>query len=263
VSKTSTVTLTVAQATPTITWATPAPVTPGTVLGTAQLNAVATSGGREIAGTYTYLPAAGTVLEAGDYTLTVFFYPSDAVDYAIVSSTVVLNVSGTDFKMTPSAGSTTQITRPGGVATYSFNFAPTDATSVFANDVTFDVIGLPPAWPTPTFKPAKIPAGTVGSQTVTMLVQTGASMGQKSGSQSVAFAGGGLVGVLLIPCLRFKADRRKKTKTLQLILLASGGVSLFLGLTGCGSPSPQIYNLVMTATSGGVTTSASVTLTVQ
>ena len=48
------------QATPTITWASPAGITYGTALSAAQLDATAS-----VPGTFTYSPAAGTVLKAG------------------------------------------------------------------------------------------------------------------------------------------------------------------------------------------------------
>ena len=52
------------MATPTITWATPAAITSGTALSATQLDATAS-----VPGTFTYTPAAGTVLGAGTQTL--------------------------------------------------------------------------------------------------------------------------------------------------------------------------------------------------
>ena len=57
---TASVLLSVTQATPAITWATPAPITAGTALTTAQLDATA-----NVPGSFKYSPAAGTVLPAG------------------------------------------------------------------------------------------------------------------------------------------------------------------------------------------------------
>ena len=53
----ATTTISVSQATPTITWTGPASITYGTALGSAQLDASAS-----VAGTFAYTPAAGTVL---------------------------------------------------------------------------------------------------------------------------------------------------------------------------------------------------------
>ena len=63
---TKTVTLVVNLATPTITWAPPAPITYGTPLSATQLDAAATgAGGAALPGSFVYTPAAGTVVAAG------------------------------------------------------------------------------------------------------------------------------------------------------------------------------------------------------
>ena len=85
---TASVTLTVNQATPAITWAIPAAITYGTALGSAQLNASST-----VAGTFSYTPAAGTVLTAGTQTLTATFTPTDSTDFTSATATVTLAVN--------------------------------------------------------------------------------------------------------------------------------------------------------------------------
>ena len=80
--------LTVNKAVPAITWATPAPITYGTPLSAAQLNATAS-----VPGTFVYSPAAGTVLTANTRTLQATFKPTDAVNYATVSTTRSLVVN--------------------------------------------------------------------------------------------------------------------------------------------------------------------------
>ncbi len=81
-------TLTVGKATPVINWATPASITYGTALGDDQLNASA-----DVAGTFTYDPAAETVLPAGDHTLSVTFTPEDGANYTTAVAEVVLTVN--------------------------------------------------------------------------------------------------------------------------------------------------------------------------
>jgi hypothetical protein len=83
------VSLTVAKATPIITWQSPAAISYGTVLGAAQLNASAL-----VPGTFIYTPAAGTVLAAGTQTLSVTFAPTDTTDYTTAQATVSLVVEG-------------------------------------------------------------------------------------------------------------------------------------------------------------------------
>jgi hypothetical protein len=80
-------TLTVAKATPRITWAQPAPIITGTPLSTKQLDATA-----NVPGTFKYTPAAGTVLRAGTFDLEVTFTPMDASNYQADTSEVDLTV---------------------------------------------------------------------------------------------------------------------------------------------------------------------------
>ena len=85
---TTTVNLTVNQATPTISWATPSAITYGTALSATQLNASST-----VAGAFVYTPATGTVLTAGAHTLSVTLTPTDTTDYSTATTTVSLTVN--------------------------------------------------------------------------------------------------------------------------------------------------------------------------
>ena len=147
---TTSVSITVAKAKPTITWATPASITYGTLLNATQLNATANT-----PGTFVYSPAAGALESTGIDPLTVTFTPTDATDYNTATATVQLsvtqavpvvswatpasinsstpltsaqlnataNVAGS-FAYTPAAGTTL----PSGTDTLSVLFTPTDAT---------------------------------------------------------------------------------------------------------------------------------------
>ena len=93
-----TTTINVLKATPTITWASPASIVYGTALGATQLDATAswTSGGTtvNVPGTFTYTPATGTVLGAGNnQTLSLSFTPTDTADYTSASGTTTISVS--------------------------------------------------------------------------------------------------------------------------------------------------------------------------
>jgi hypothetical protein len=72
---------------PTITWATPTPITYGTALNGNQLDAKS-----PVAGTFAYAPAAGTVLSVGSHTLSVTFTPTNATDYTTATASVTLTV---------------------------------------------------------------------------------------------------------------------------------------------------------------------------
>ena len=77
-------TLTITKATPVIIWNDPAAITYGTLLSATQLNA-----STAVAGTFTYTPAVGTLLNAGvNQNLSVDFVPTDAVNYNSVLGTV-------------------------------------------------------------------------------------------------------------------------------------------------------------------------------
>ena len=94
------VSLLVTSSTPTITWANPAAITYGTALSGTQLDATATYNGANVAGTFTYTPAKGTVLTAGMQTLSVLFTPSNTSNYNPVSASVTLQVNQATPKVT-------------------------------------------------------------------------------------------------------------------------------------------------------------------
>jgi hypothetical protein len=183
----STVTLTVNQATPTITWPTPTAITYGTPLSATQLDATSS-----VAGTFVYTPALGATLSAGAQTLKATFTPTDTIDYTSASSTVTLTVSqatptitwpapaaityGTPlsatqlnattavagtFAYTPTLGATLAA----GPQTLKTTFTPTDTTdyTTASSTVTLTVNQATPTitWPTP----AAIAYGTALSAT--------------------------------------------------------------------------------------------------
>jgi hypothetical protein len=80
---------TITKATPVVTW-NPGAVVYGAPLGSAQLNATTT-----IPGSWAYTPGSGTVLSAGNHTLSVNFTPTDSSDYtsAIQPATVKVQYS--------------------------------------------------------------------------------------------------------------------------------------------------------------------------
>ncbi|MBL7870766.1 MAG: choice-of-anchor D domain-containing protein, partial [Cyclobacteriaceae bacterium] len=83
-------TLSVTKATPVISWAPPAPITYGAPLTGSQLNA-----STPVAGTFTYSPALGSILNSGvNQILTVDFIPTDATNYnSVIGTTTQLTVN--------------------------------------------------------------------------------------------------------------------------------------------------------------------------
>lgn len=105
---------------PHITWATPAPITYGTPLSSAQLNATTT-----VAGTFVYSPPSGTVLKVGQQTLSTTFTPTDATDYLTASASVTLTVN----PATPAMGSVGSSLNPSMVSD-SVTFTATVTSSI-------------------------------------------------------------------------------------------------------------------------------------
>ena len=87
-TSTSSVSITVSQGAPAITWSNSAAITYGAALSNTQLNATAS-----VPGTFLYSPAGGAVLSAGAHTLGVTFTPTDATDYSTATSSVSITVN--------------------------------------------------------------------------------------------------------------------------------------------------------------------------
>src|SRR5206468_3494212 len=83
------VSITVDKGTPVITWPTPAAIDYPTALSATQLNATA-----DVAGSFVYTPASGTVLSAGaGQTLHVAFTPGDTANYNNATKDVLITVN--------------------------------------------------------------------------------------------------------------------------------------------------------------------------
>jgi hypothetical protein len=102
-------TVTVAKATPVLTWATPGPIASTTPLSGTQLDATAAGiNGAALPGVFTYTPASGT-LTVGTHTLSVSFAPTDAVDYATGTAQVSIQVVPETITLTSISPATTQL----------------------------------------------------------------------------------------------------------------------------------------------------------
>jgi hypothetical protein len=120
------VSLTVKQAAPSITWHLPAAISSGTPLSSTELNATAAFAGSPLAGTFTYTPAIGSVPAVGTDTLSVTFAPADTIDYLGGTATVKETVYASATMISPAAGSVL----PG--SSVSFNWtAATGATGYY------------------------------------------------------------------------------------------------------------------------------------
>jgi MinD-like ATPase involved in chromosome partitioning or flagellar assembly/ActR/RegA family two-component response regulator len=80
--------VTVAKATPAVTWPTPDPIAYGVALGATQLNAKTS-----VPGSFAFAPAAGEILTPGVHELSATFTPTDTLNYTTVSAVVSLTVA--------------------------------------------------------------------------------------------------------------------------------------------------------------------------
>jgi hypothetical protein len=83
-----------------VSWPTPTPITFGTKLSSAQLDATAS-----LPGSFAYNPPAGTVLQPGTQTLNATFTPSNSTDYASGTASTTISVGFTQPCITSSYNS--------------------------------------------------------------------------------------------------------------------------------------------------------------
>jgi hypothetical protein len=262
---TATVQLVVTQVAPALQWSTPASIAFGTALSATQLNATAS-----VPGTFLYTPAAGAVLPVGEQTLSVLFTPSDNVDYTTATATVPLTVTPSSLDFTfANAGPAYQTVIPGSATSFTFALAPVN--SAYPGDVSFSVAGLP-AGATYTITPATV-GQAAGPQSETLRVQTASLIA----GANARGTGGSTVAPLylsfaLLPLCLMPWRRRMKISSQRFFMLLLTGVAAVAGcaaLSGCGShngffaTAPTNYTVTVTASSGSIDHSATVTLNLQ
>jgi large repetitive protein len=208
---------------------------------------------------------------AGTHSITAV-YSGDAADATGTSPALSQTVA--DFSLAvASGGSSTASTIAGGTASYSLAVTPIITTTLPAA-ITLTFTGLP-STVTGTLTPTSIAAGS-GATPVTFavaaasLLQTARVQPRPTHRSLLGYAPATLAFLLLpLAWSRRQSRRRKRFGTLlaSLCLL----VVMTAGLTGCiSAPSsgyygqtPQTYNLTVTATSGNLSRSTYLTLTVQ
>ncbi|HTW46083.1 MAG TPA: hypothetical protein VMD58_11100 [Acidobacteriaceae bacterium] len=152
------------KTTPTITWATPAPITYGTALSSTQLDATAS-----VAGTFVYSPAAGTVPAVGTDTLSVTFTPTDTADYNSATASVKLVVNASSSKTTPTITWATPAPITYGTALSSTQL---DATASVAGTFVYSpAAGTVPAVGTDTLSVTFTPTDTADYNSASASVQ--------------------------------------------------------------------------------------------
>ena len=204
-------------------------------------------------------------LAAGVYSLHVT-YDGDS-NYAASSTASTIQFTIADFSFSPSAGTSTSATvSVGGTASYTLAANPATGTT-FPATVSFSVTGLP-IGAVASFWPQTLAAGSSATN-VTLAIQVPTQTASLRNSPLLALQSSTiLLGILLLPFSR-RMSRLLATRacTITVLLLALALTALG-ALAGCSSGStpthqPVNYSLTVTATSGTLTHSTPLTLTVR
>jgi len=191
-------------------------------------------------------------------------------NFAVVASSAVSEVI-LDFTLTgggTGSSGQTQTVQPGGTASYALAFAPTSGAT-FPDAVTLTVSGLSPG-ATATLTPASLPAGS-SLTNVTLSVQLAATTARVVPAEPIDRRIPPLTwAVLLLPFFgRLRRAGKRMYSMLNLLLLSAAALVVTAGLSGCGGSNgffaqqPQTYTVTVTATSGPLSHSTSVQLTVE
>jgi hypothetical protein len=231
--------------------------------GTTLLNTATLSSGTASYSTTTF--AAGT-----SHALTAVYLGDANFTGSNSGAAKTVTVSGVlDFSITPITLSNNIF--PGSTASYSFQITP--GNGGYPASVSFAATGLP-AGATATFSPATIPASG-GAQTVTVSILTASAIGSTSSPAPLSplrGLGSVALGLLLLPfagARRLRRSGRNLARIACHALLFAAATAVAIGLTGCGSgngffgEAPASYTVTLTATSGTVQHSTTVTLNVQ
>jgi hypothetical protein len=220
-------------------------------------------------------------LAAGSHSIAAV-YIGDTNFVASTSGTLTQTVL--DFSLNPAPGSggsdsgASQTAPPGGTATYSLTIVPTAGT-VFPTPVTLTVSGMPAgataiitpsSWIQVTSTSWSFPANTPITD-ISLAIQLPASTARLDpGNLSTRKLPAVLWGILLLPFAgRLRRTGRRLGRTIPLLLLLAAGMAGTAGLNGCGSKTgffaqrQKIYTVLVTATSGKLSHSTTVTLTVE
>jgi hypothetical protein len=183
---------------------------------------------------------------------------------SIASSSTNITVAPLDFTLTL-PGPATYTVVPGGSITYTIMVAPDYGS--YAGPVTFVVNGLP-AGATAAFSPSSIPANG-GPQTVTVTITTAPATAGLRTAPTVGGRRGGSFALALLLLIGLgglrRCGRALRRSLPVLILLTASAAALITGCGGTGyfAQAPQNYTVTITAISGSLKQSATITLNVQ
>jgi streptogramin lyase len=245
--------------------------TSGTPTGTAEFKDGSTDLGNVaiVNGTASYTTSALTV---GTHSITVVYngdsnfntVTSAALSQVVNSATTgggTTTTSPTGISLAFGSSTSSQSVASNSTATYTVNIAPVGSTT-FTDSVTYTLSGMPSGW-VATFNPTSIAAGST-SQAVTLTLYNSsvASMFRVSSVYPVA------LGLLLLPFTgRVRRISKRWSQLACLLLLVAGGAAIVTATTGCGggssTPAATSYTMTLKATSGSLSQSTTLNLTVK
>jgi sugar lactone lactonase YvrE len=211
--------------------------------------------------------------------------PSNTVSEAAIDINLGTPVSGT--------GTTSETILPGGAATYSFPIAPSSGTT-FPSPVSFTVSSspalpsgttmtlTPPAWVFTSSNPWSwtLPANTALTSNTVLSIQVphtiaavqpaGGTGGNLAARQDLFKLAPFSLALLLLPFAgRLRKSGKRLGRLLTVLLLLGAGMAAMAGLNGCGSnngffaQAQHSYTVTVTVTSGSLSHTTNVTLTVE
>ncbi len=196
----------------------------------------------------------------------------------LTQSIADLSISGGRWRQQRVGDSTTQTTVPGGTATYALTIVPT-AGATFPTPTTLVVTGLPTGatatLPTAGWTQSTTTSWVYPANTAFSAVQLSIQLPAVTAHVDTRPAAGRVIppllwGVLLLPFAgRLRRISKHLSRFLSLLLWIIVGSAALATLNGCGSSNGffgqprQTYIITVTATSGTVTHSTNLTLTVE
>ena len=210
-------------------------------------------------------------LAIGTHSITAV-YAGDANFASSTSSALAESVQDYSLTISGSGGdssSTSQTVFPGGTATYSFVLQPSSGTT-FPSPITLTLSGVP-SGATATITPSTLPAGSSLTNVVLTVRLPQTTAGMQQNNQPLHRQIPPLLwSLLLLPFVgRLRRARNWPGQTAVVLLMLTGGLIAMTGLSGCGGNNgffgqqQKTYAITITATSGTLSHSTTVTLTVQ
>jgi hypothetical protein len=213
--------------------------------------------------------SASAPLSLGSHSITASY--SGDTNYTGPMSSAVATETVSDF--TVSAASTTATVTPGTAAEFTFTVSPVSPATSFPSAITFSVSGLPRGY-SYTLTPSSVGTCTSScSTTVILKIQTELTAAAKYKDASknlLARMAPFSLALLLLPfASRLRKAGKRFRRMLSVILLLGMNLAAVAGLSGCGSTggffgqAQKSYTVTVTATSGALSHTTNVTLTVE